>query len=132
MIAVVDVSAAMEILLHKEQGTAFSAVLMDASWVIAPELYIAELANVLWKYHRSKALSHAACVQYVEQGIALIDDFVEGGHLWKEALAEGMKHGHSVYDMYYVILARRNDAVLLTRDGALLKLCNKLKIPTAG
>jgi len=128
MIVVVDVSAAVEVLLQKETQTQFSKYLKEASWVIAPDLYIAELSNVLWKYHRAKVISRADCITYVESGINLIDDFIETRELWKEALGEGIKNSHSVYDMYYAVLARRNDAVLLTKDETLVNLCKKMKI----
>ena len=128
MIVVVDVSAAVEVLLQKETQARFSNYLKEASWVIAPDLYIAELSNVLWKYHRAKVISRPESIAYVESGITLIDDFIETSELWKEALGEGIKNNHSVYDMYYAVLARRNDAVLLTKDETLAKLCKKLKI----
>ena len=58
----------------------------------------------------------------------MIDDFIETRKLRKEVLAEGMKNNHSIYDMYYAILARRKDATLITNDGALAKMCEKLSI----
>jgi len=60
----------------------------------------------------------------------MIDDFIEGKELWKEFLSEGIKNNHSIYDMYYAVLARRNDAVLITNDGSLAKISKKLKIET--
>ena len=39
-----------------------------------------------------------------------------------------MKNNHSIYDMYYVVLARRNDATLITNAGALANVCEKLSI----
>ncbi len=50
MTVVLDVSATIEMLLHKEKLELFNAAYEKASWVIAPYLYIAELSNVLWKY----------------------------------------------------------------------------------
>ena len=128
MIVVLDVSAAIEVLLHKEKGELFSSRLNEAAWVVAPDLYVSELSNVLWKYHRAKAVLRPDCVTCVEEGINLIDDFIEGRELWKEALGEAIKNSHSVYDMHYAVLTRRNDAVLLTKDKTLAQLCKKLKI----
>jgi predicted nucleic acid-binding protein len=48
--------------------------------------------------------------------------------LWKEALGEGIKNSHSIYDMFYAILARRNEGVLITNDKELADICKKLKI----
>jgi len=128
MTAVLDVSAAIEILLQKEKKELFNATYEKASWVIAPDLYIAEISNVLWKYYKSGLISHIECIQYVEDGIELIDDYFPSRELWKEALGEGIKNTHSIYDMYYAVLARRNDATLITNDSKLSLICNKLNI----
>ncbi|MDR1470706.1 MAG: hypothetical protein LBT00_15610 [Spirochaetaceae bacterium] len=48
----IDVCGAMEILMRKEKADKLSKVLKEATLVIAPDLYIAELTNTLWKYHR--------------------------------------------------------------------------------
>ena len=128
MTAVLDVSAAIEILLQKEKKELFNATYEKASWVIAPDLYIAEISNVLWKYYKSGLISHMECIQYVEDGIELIDDYFPSKELWKEALGEGIKNTHSIYDMYYTVLARRNDATLITNDSKLSLICNKLNI----
>jgi len=128
MIAVLDVSAAIEMILQKEKKELFHAAFMDSSWVLAPDLYVSEISNVLWKYYRANVISHEECIQYVEDGINMIDDFIDGKDLWKEALGEGIKSNHSIYDMYYAILARRNDAVLITNDGPLSKICSELRI----
>jgi predicted nucleic acid-binding protein len=128
MTAVLDVSAAIEILLQKEKKELFNTTYEKASWVIAPDLYIAEISNVLWKYYKSGLISHIDCIQYVEDGIELIDDYFPSKELWKEALGEGIKNTHSIYDMYYAVLARRNDATLITNDSKLSLICNKLNI----
>ena len=128
MTAVLDVSAAIEILLQKEKKELFNTTYEKASRVIAPDLYIAELSNVLWKYYKSGLISHIECIQYVEDGIELIDDYFPSKELWKEALGEGIKNTHSIYDMYYAVLARRNDATLITNDNKLSMVCNKLNI----
>lgn len=122
MIAVLDVSAAIEIILKKDKASKFENTFQTASWVIAPGLYIAELSNVLWKYNKAKLINHEECIEYVESGISLIDDFIDLNDLWKESLGEGIKNGHSIYDMYYAILARRNEGTLITNDKELASI----------
>lgn len=128
MIVVLDVSAAIEITLQKDKKELFNTIYKKGTWIIAPDLFIAEITNVLWKYYKAKILSHDDCVQYVQDGIDMIDDFINTRELWKESLAEGIKNNHSIYDMYYAVLARRNDAVLITNDGKLSEVCKNLKI----
>jgi len=128
MIVVLDVSAAIEILLKKEKRERFNKTYKEASWVISPDLYVSEISNVFWKYFKAKIISHDDCISFVEDGINMIDDYIDAKELWKEAVGEGMRNNHSVYDMYYSVLARRNNAMLITNDGQLLKICKKLNI----
>lgn len=129
MIAVLDVSAAIEILFQKPKSGLFNEIFQAAAWVIAPDLYVHEISNVLWKIYHTKAISHQDCIQHAGDGIQLIDDFIDSRDLWKEALSEGIKNNHSIYDMYYAVLTRRNDATLITNDGQLAALCRQLHIP---
>ncbi len=128
MIIILDVSAAVEILLLKEKKEIFQNKVNAENWVIAPDLFISEISNVLWKYYKANIISHEECIQFVEDGINMIDDFHACHDLWKEALGESIKNAHSVYDMFYVILARRNDGTLLTNDKKLSGICNRLNV----
>jgi len=128
MISILDVSAAIEIILNKEKAERFNREVMGSSWVIAPDLFVSEISNVLWKYCKAKLISHRDCIEYAEEGMRLIDDFADSRELWKEALGEGIKRNHSIYDMFYAVLARRNDGVLITNDGPLAEICEKSKI----
>jgi predicted nucleic acid-binding protein len=132
MTVVLDVSAAMQIILKKEKIDLFSDVLNKASWVIAPTLYVSEITNVLWKYHKHNILKHEECLQYIQDGIDLIDDFFSEKDLWKEVLRESIISDHPAYDMFYAVLARRNDATLISNDKDLIKICKKIKIECKG
>jgi predicted nucleic acid-binding protein len=128
MILILDVSASIEIILKKEKKALFESHYQSAKWVIAPDLFVPEISNVLWKYYKAKVLTHEECNQYVDDGIKMVDDFIDAKELWKEALGESIKNNHSVYDMFYAVLARRNDGKLITKDDSLAKICRKLKI----
>ena len=75
MIIVLDVSASIEILFQREKADKFKGVYNQGSWIIAPDLFIAEITNVLWKYYKAGLISHIDCIQYVQDGIDMIDDF---------------------------------------------------------
>jgi len=132
MIIVLDVSASMQIIMKKEKNLFFNDIYQDASWVIAPDLYISEITNVLWKYYAKKILNHDECQQYVSYGIELIDDFFDGKKMWQEVLDESIKYNHSAYDMFYAILARRNNALLVSNDKYLRKICSAMEIESHG
>ncbi len=132
MTIVLDVSAAIQIIMKKEKRDIFEDVYKKASWVIAPELYISEITNVLWKYNKSNILNHEECLQYIEDGIELIDDFFSEKEMWKEVLGESIKNKHSAYDMFYAVLARRNDAALVSNDKELINISTNMKIENFG
>lgn len=132
MTIILDVSAAIQILLKKEKKEYFENIYKKASWVIAPELYISEITNVFWKYHKTKILSHEECLHYIEDGIDLVDDFFSDRDMWKEVLGESIKNKHSAYDMFYAVLARRNDASLVSNDKDLISISKKMKVESFG
>ncbi len=132
MTLVLDASAAVQIILRKEKYGLYAERFEAASWVIAPDLFVAELANVLWKYHRAGFLDHAECQERVTDGVELVDDFFGSMELWKEAPAESIRHDHSAYDMFYAVLARRNDATLLSNDARLRETCAAMRVESFG
>ncbi len=67
MIAVLDTSAAIDLILHPSDNNTESKILTDAKWVLAPTLYVSEVSNVFWKYHNFQNLLQ----DKAEQGIEL-------------------------------------------------------------
>ena len=132
MIAVLDVSAAIQIILKKDRYDFFKDYYEKSSWIIAPDLYISEITNTLWKYKKASVFTHEECQVFVQDGVDLIDDFIESKELWKEVLGESIKNDHPAYDLFYAVLARRNDGILLSNDKDLIKVCKKIKIETCG
>lgn len=130
MIIILDVSAAVEVLLKRNKAEQYQTELFGADWVIAPDLYISELSNVLWKYYNASVIGHDDAIRIVDEGIALIDTFTNSNEIWREAMSEGMKNKHSIYDMMYLITARRNDGQLITNDKKLYQLAQSLDIKT--
>jgi predicted nucleic acid-binding protein len=128
MIAVIDVSGIAQILFQTPKKEKFEAILQEASLVLAPDLYVSELSNTLWKYCLKGIYTSEECIQFVEDGLNYVDEYINSKELWKEAFGEGVKNKHSVYDMFYAIIARRNDGVILTNDENLVKICKKNNI----
>ena len=130
MIGAIDVCGAMEILLQKEKADKFGMILQESSLVAAPDLYIPELANTLWKYHTAKLLSKDQCLLYLQDGINYVDQFINSNEIWQEAFSEGINNDHSIYDMFYMITARRIGGVLITNDSVLAAICKKNHVQT--
>ncbi len=130
MIVVVDASAAIDMILMKNDSVNHKNIIESADLVIAPDIYISEIANTAWKYNKLAGFSHDQCVTLAEDSNMLIDQFVSTKELWKEALGESIKYAHTVYDFLYLITTRRNDGVFLSKDKKLLELAKKLRIKT--
>ena len=130
MIIIVDTSAAVDILLGKGNFENYQNIIEKADTVIAPEVYISEITNVAWKYNKLADFTHEESLNLAEDGINLIDQFVAVKDLWKESLREAINNDHPVYDCLYVVCARRNDGILLSRDKKLKKICEELRIQT--
>ena len=129
MNVVIDVSGIAEILFKKEKCEKFHKAVSEASAVLAPDIYISELTNTLWKYKVKNIFTGNECIQFIRYGISFVDTFINSNEIWQEAFSEGIKNNHSIYDMFYFVCARRNNAVLVTSDSDLAEICKKHKIP---
>ena len=100
----------------------------QADAVIAPELYISEIANVAWKFQKLAGFTHEESLHLAEDGVNLVDSYIPVAEVWKESLREALNNDHPVYDCLYVVCARRNDGMLLTKDRKLRRICDELKV----
>lgn len=132
MIVVLDASAAIEIVLQREAAEQLSKQLLEADWVIAPTLYISEVANTVWKYQKSADLSYRSCERALEQALALPDDFINEYDLCREAFKLSCTLEHPVYDMLYLVTARRNNGILLTLDKKLRQIAIECSVEVNG
>ena len=125
MIVVVDASAAVEIALAKPSANRFREELLDAALTLAPDTYASEITNVFWKYRAYSGLPEQACLKGIEFCLGIVDEYIPSVQLWREAFFEASKAKHPVYDMLYLIVARRHNARLLTKDGKLAELASR-------
>lgn len=132
MIAVLDTSAAVELVLQRESADRFSELLARADLVVAPNLLIAEATNVFWKYQKIADYPYDDCERAIEQIISLPDEYVSEKELYREAFSLGCMLNHSVYDMIFLVLARRNGARLLTMDKKLITAAEKAGVRGSG
>jgi len=122
MIIVLDASAGIEIALSRDNAEIFERKIEKASKVLTSELYKAETANALWKYNIAGLLNKEEVQKRLKYCDELIDEYIDISENNEEALNEGIRINHSVYDLLYLIIARRNGAVLLTQDKKLKKI----------
>jgi predicted nucleic acid-binding protein len=132
VIIVLDTSAGAEIVLRREHALALGEHIAEADWVLAPTLYISEITNVFWKYFRFSNMPVEQCEKAIDHAVALPDEYVHEETLYKEVFAFACATGRPVYDVYYLVLARRNNAYLLTMDASVQKCArdNSIRVLT--
>jgi predicted nucleic acid-binding protein len=118
---VLDASAALEVVLKRSRAGDLVRAIQEADTVMAPELLVPEVVNAIWKYYHFDHLDLNSCTQALELAIELADDLVSCKDLWREAFLLARKNRRPAYDMFYIVLARREDAAILTMDKALRK-----------
>jgi len=119
---VLDASCAIEIALNKKEGETLKALLDESDEVLAPDLLVPEFVNALWKYYQFNQLSLIICDEAMGVLLDFVETFVPSRDIYREAfsLSQAQK-SRAAYDMFYLALALREDAVLLTLDGTLKK-----------
>ena len=120
---VMDCSAALEIAQGSDRGRAFAALMAEEGKIVTPSLYPIEVANAAWKYVHVGHLSEQQARELIEFALALPDEIAPAEDLLKEAFVQGVRADHSIYDMVYMVLARRHGATMFTNDRKLQELC---------
>ena len=91
--------------------------------LIAPEYIMAECANVLWKHIRRNSLTAATAIAALRELHSLGIRLTPQSELLEDALLFAAAADIAVYDALFCVLARREDAELITAD---LPLVNRL------
>lgn len=125
---VLDVSGAVSSLLQDDQKGIFADYISDADSIIAPELFVVDLGNVMWKYVNFQDMNEAKARQILVSGLDLIDEFISDITLIDEALQLAVETKHPVYDCLYLTLAYRTGYSILSHDKKLKALARSLQI----
>jgi len=119
---VLDANAAIEVALEGKAARSLSAVLSQSEEVVAPELLIPEIVNAIWKYHQFAEFDLGKCEKILELAVGLVDRLISHREIYREAFAlSRIQKSRAAYDMFYLALALREDAILLTLDATLKK-----------
>ena len=117
--------------MRTEQAPRLADTLAQASIVLVPGLFHAEVANALWKYVRAGQLTRELAVQRASEAVDLIDLTIPDAELVTECLAAAIDHDHPVYDLLYAVTARRHACQVLTLDRRLQALLDAMGVPVA-
>ncbi len=113
---VVDANAAIAIALGTVYGDGLKQLRLEDERIAAPSLLCAEVSHAMTKYVRGGYLTAVEALDCGRDAISLVDDMRDDEDLWAEALTESVRLEHSSYDLFYLVLARREGATPLTDD----------------
>ncbi len=119
MTLVVDASAAVKWVVREEGSTQALALLQGTDALIAPELVLVEMSNVLWRLHRQGVVQQAQVDLLLNQGLEAFQEIVPMGGFANRATAIAMALDHPTYDCFYLALAEEREAVMVTADQRL-------------
>ena len=127
---VLDASVAIKCVVHEDGSDDASAVL-DACPLSAPDLLVAECANILWKKVRRQEISQ----EQATLGAVLLQsadiELLPTRHLMEAATRLAIELNHPAYDCIYLALAAENHWPFITADMRLLRKVNEATIRTA-
>jgi predicted nucleic acid-binding protein len=92
----------------------------DVEEPVAPALWEAELANVLWMAARKEILDLPEALRRLELARSLGIGSVAVSTLWRGALVRAYGSGLAVYDTLFVELAERENIPLATFDESIV------------
>jgi predicted nucleic acid-binding protein len=127
---ILDASAAIEVAFNRGKAKVLAQALEEADLVMAPDLFVAEVVNTVWKYRHFEDLSETECDRVLDISLGLVDELVPCKELYRETFLLARAARMPAYDMFYLALACREDAALLTLDAALKKQAAKEGIRT--
>ena len=122
---VLDCSAVIPMVLGNEVGRALRGLMLKGEKVVSSSLLYPEACGGMWKYVRAGLMTPDDAKRRVGSAIALVDEFYGFEGYATEVFGEACRLGHSVYDVFYFVLARRLGATLFTEDRRLIELCEQ-------
>ena len=97
----------------KEEAT---AILEQADYIVVPDSFRAEFANVVWQWVRAKEIVEDFAYSALQDVEVLIDEVVCSEEIWRSALQLSITMNHPVYDSLFVAAAMLYDTRVVTYD----------------
>lgn len=120
---VVDASIAVKWFIPEIHSKDAKRLLIEGNELVAPELLLTQVGNILWKKNRAGELEAAEAREILVELRRLPIRIVRMAPYIENALALAIKHQRTVYDCIYLALAIHEGSRFVTADR---KLSNAL------
>jgi predicted nucleic acid-binding protein len=117
---VIDASIAIKWVIE-EEGTSQALTLRRKAKLLAPELLVAECANILWKKARRNELSREEAILAARLLQTAAIELVPTRSLLAAATRIAIELDHPAYDCLYLALAIENGCRFVTADERFLR-----------
>lgn len=133
MIGVVDTSALIRLFvpdgpLPDNFVDFMRSVERGVNRAIAPELLVAEAANVLNKKRKSRELTGSESVKLLSDLVAVPIRLFPHRPILARAFEMAQKNNLTVYDALYLALAEEHGAVIFSADDQLISVADRLRL----
>lgn len=123
--AVADASGVMPSLIEGPLTETAVAVLANYD-LIAPDLFVTETANALWKHARAGDLTGPVAARLLHNALSIMT-IKPSPPLIDRAMDIAAAFAHSAYDCFYLALAEREKAPIITADARLAALAERTR-----
>ena len=126
MSLIVDASVAVKWVTEEENSDRAEELFVADGALVAPELVLAEVGNALWKKFRNGRLEADQAVRAVHRMPAFFGLLVPSFELASAAMRLSTTLDHPIYDCFYLALAEREAAPIVSADRKLLAAAARL------
>jgi predicted nucleic acid-binding protein len=132
MTLVLHASAALALVMARPERLSIAAILQHPDWVLAPSLFVYEVASGLWRCQRLLGIRWKDLQERLNQAVALPDELVPASDLHPDALRLACQCGCPAEDAAYLAAAKWRRAAILSLDRRLVDAALRLNIPITG
>jgi predicted nucleic acid-binding protein len=124
---VVDASVAAKWVLPESHSHRADALRAAGEPLIAPDLICAELGNAVWKRALQQEISRGDAVEALQTALGIFNALFPIAELAARATELAISVRHPIYDCFYLALAERERARLITADKRLIRAAKQTK-----
>lgn len=128
MSLIVDASVAVKWVVDEPDSDKALALYQNERDLAAPTLIVAEVGNTLWKKCRRKLVTERQMTFALEALPRFLSHLCELPELASRAGELAVRLDHPIYDCFYLALAQRESAAIVTADERLFAAARKARI----
>jgi predicted nucleic acid-binding protein len=118
---VIDASAALRWFIPASATASTFPLPATDRPLVAPDLFLAEVRNTALVRIRKKELSQGQAIAMIATIDRIMTGYFPMPDLSEMAWSMALEFDHSVYDCFYIALARQLDTVLVTADQHMIR-----------